>query len=371
MYIILGSDGKEYGPVSQEQIIAWLNENRVDRNTQTKRQGEESWHRLGDMPEFASYQSASSASSASYAGSGSGYTSSTAQGYESIDMSQLEPSNPLTEDYQIDLGLCMSRGFELLKKNYWPCFGAVALAILGLILINIPGLALRVFGAFANLVSPAIGVGVAATGALLQIVPQMLLAQVFEGGLYIFFFKLLRNQNPQATDGLLAGFRKPHFGPLVVFGLLQSLILVAALLIPMGISLLAAFGLSLPFGGIFHDKPSATALILFFGCFFIGLIIALCIMYYFFVGYMFAPMLIVDRSMGAWQAMEYSRKVINKHWFWVFAVFIVLKLLSAVGIVACYIGYLFTAPFFYAAIVYAYFDIFYKLKHSPSNASIT
>ena len=349
MYTILGSDGKEYGPVSQEQILTWLAENRVDRATSCKRQGEADWHRVGDMSEFASYQSR---------------TSTPSDTMTLINMEQLEAADPVVEDYSVDLGLCMSRGFELLKKNYWLCFGAVALVILSLILINAPGIALRFFGIFAGMISPALSMPIMVTGSLLQIAPQILLGQVFEGSLYLFFFRLMRGQPAVATDGVLAGFRKPYFGSLVILGLLMTLIFATAVFIPIIVSLAVGFVLSLPFGGMFQQHPSAGAVIAFVSCMAIGILAALCIVYYFFVGYLFAPMLIVDRNMGGWQAMEYSRKIVNKHWWWMFAIFIVLKLLAAFGFMACYIGYLFTAPFYYAAIVYAYHDIFYKQKPS-------
>src|ERR1022692_1024009 len=54
MYKIIGTDQKECGPVTPEQIRQWIAEGRV--NAQTKVQSGESadWKCLGDVPEFAS-----------------------------------------------------------------------------------------------------------------------------------------------------------------------------------------------------------------------------------------------------------------------------------------------------------------------------
>ncbi len=53
MFTIIGADGKEYGPVSADQIREWLAQNRLNLTMQIRRDGETAWHRLGDLPEFA------------------------------------------------------------------------------------------------------------------------------------------------------------------------------------------------------------------------------------------------------------------------------------------------------------------------------
>ena len=54
MFTIIGADGKEYGPVTAEQIKQWMAENRLTPEMQGRRVGEQGWQRLGDFPEFAS-----------------------------------------------------------------------------------------------------------------------------------------------------------------------------------------------------------------------------------------------------------------------------------------------------------------------------
>ena len=52
MFSIMGGDGKEYGPVSVDQVKRWLAEGRANLDTQVRRVGEEQWRRLGDCGEI-------------------------------------------------------------------------------------------------------------------------------------------------------------------------------------------------------------------------------------------------------------------------------------------------------------------------------
>jgi len=53
MYKIIGADGKEYGPVSAEQLRQWLNEGRVNQQTRVLAEGVTDWQKLGEIAEFA------------------------------------------------------------------------------------------------------------------------------------------------------------------------------------------------------------------------------------------------------------------------------------------------------------------------------
>jgi uncharacterized RDD family membrane protein YckC len=54
MFIIIGGDGKEYGPVTAEQVRTWINAGRANLDTKAKALGSEEWRRLGDYAEFNS-----------------------------------------------------------------------------------------------------------------------------------------------------------------------------------------------------------------------------------------------------------------------------------------------------------------------------
>ena len=53
MFKILGADGKEYGPVTVDQIKKWISEGRANNETMAQRAGETIWQPIGQCPEFA------------------------------------------------------------------------------------------------------------------------------------------------------------------------------------------------------------------------------------------------------------------------------------------------------------------------------
>src|ERR1044071_5494859 len=53
MYRILGADGKEYGPVSAEQLRIWITEGRANANTRARAETEPNWKSLAQFPEFS------------------------------------------------------------------------------------------------------------------------------------------------------------------------------------------------------------------------------------------------------------------------------------------------------------------------------
>ena len=52
MFIIIGGDGKEYGPATVQQVRSWIDGGRANLDTQARAPGSEEWRRLGDFVEF-------------------------------------------------------------------------------------------------------------------------------------------------------------------------------------------------------------------------------------------------------------------------------------------------------------------------------
>jgi len=50
----LGSDGKEYGPVTVGNVIEWIRDGRANLATKAKRDRDDEWKTLGDFTEFSS-----------------------------------------------------------------------------------------------------------------------------------------------------------------------------------------------------------------------------------------------------------------------------------------------------------------------------
>lgn len=53
MYRIIGADGREYGPVSAEQLRQWMTEGRVNHQTRVRVEDSADWKTLADVPEFS------------------------------------------------------------------------------------------------------------------------------------------------------------------------------------------------------------------------------------------------------------------------------------------------------------------------------
>lgn len=53
MFIIIGGDGREYGPVTAEQIRVWIAAGRANLETRAKAAGSDEWRTLGDFAEFS------------------------------------------------------------------------------------------------------------------------------------------------------------------------------------------------------------------------------------------------------------------------------------------------------------------------------
>lgn len=53
MYRIIGKDGQQYGPVTAEQLRAWIAENRANAQSLANVEGAPEWRPLGSFAEFA------------------------------------------------------------------------------------------------------------------------------------------------------------------------------------------------------------------------------------------------------------------------------------------------------------------------------
>jgi uncharacterized membrane protein len=156
------------------------------------------------------------------------------------------------------------------------------------------------------------------------VVAGLALNYVFWGGLDWFFLKMIRGQPVEVADAF-AGFSK-SFVPLMLFSL------VGQLLTGIGFILCILPGLYLMIAWL-----------------------------------LFTALLIMDRKLDFWPAMELSRKVVSRHWFGVFGLFLVSLLVIIAGILALGIGVFIAMPVAVAAIVYAYEDIFNGGPKAPAD----
>jgi uncharacterized membrane protein len=96
---------------------------------------------------------------------------------------------------------------------------------------------------------------------------------------------------------------------------------------------------------------------------FLGVLLVCMIpMIYLQVNWMFTLPLIIDRRMDFWSAMKASWKMVNKHWWLLFGLTILIGLLNLGGLLLCCVGVVFTAPIGIGALMYAYETIFSEAR---------
>jgi hypothetical protein len=298
MYKIIGADQKEYGPVSVEQLRQWINEGRVNAQTLVRPEGETEWKPLSAFAEFAG-----TTATASVGGPVSPGMAGVAMPVEVI----------LGRDYELDIGGCIVRSWELLKQNFWPVVG------ISLLIFAVSGIINQIIGLASG---PALRGAILrrhiSPGGLSVIIGTSVLGSpvytVLMGGLFKYYLKLIRAEGPTIADAF-AGF-SPTAGQLILLGLVNGLLTT------------------------------------------IGYLLCVIPGVYLSVSWIFALPLVMDRAMPFWDAMELSRKVVGKHWFIIFAFLLVIGLLAGCGILACCVGIFVTIPIASIALLYAYEDIF-------------
>lgn len=130
MYRIIGADGQPYGPVTGEQLRQWINEGRVSGRTQVQMEGTENWQPLAAVPEFTDIF-------ATGTGSNPPMTPSLLPPPPTTP-----PPNPdelvaavLARNPSIDIGSCISRGWNLVFERFWL---SVGVGFVCLVLANVP-----------------------------------------------------------------------------------------------------------------------------------------------------------------------------------------------------------------------------------------
>ncbi|HTY88210.1 MAG TPA: DUF975 family protein [Candidatus Acidoferrum sp.] len=317
MYLIIGGDQKEYGPITADELRQWIAEGRLNAQSRVKAESDAGWRPLSAFPEFANSLAAAPAPSAQQ------------------PPPLAPPADWLERDYHLDIGGCLSRGFDLLKSQ----FGVVFVAMLLFIVIEFL---------------------IAGLGAIPFIGPVFSLANLFIagpllGGVFYVFLQAIRRRPTHAGE-VFMGFRRQFiqlFLGKLVSGLLAGLCMIPFIIV----WLVLFFGLLAAHQA--RSSPLRPAELLALLPIAIPVfLICLVPTIYLQVRWVFTLPLIIDRQMDFWTAMKASWKMVGKHWWSVFALFLLIGLLNLAGFCVCCVGVLFTAPVGYGALMYAYETIF-------------
>ena len=296
MFTIIGGDGKEYGPVSAEQIRSWIESRRANLDTKAKALGSEEWRRLGDYAEFNDHLTPP----------------------EPVVVTQPSPTPPPVGDVDakafaadviararpLDVMGCMERGWEVLKANFWAVVGTTFLVIMFEALISklcgyLPGPQYHV--------TDKIVLGMDTWASVLIDAP-------IYGGLYYYILKKARGQPTEINEAFGAMGR--FFVPLFLAGIVSSL------LTGIGCVLLILPGIYLA------------------------------------VAYSFAKLLVIDRQMPFWTALEVSRRVVSSQWFSVLGLWLLATFVAVLGLIGLVIGVFITIPILFTSTACAYDDLF-------------
>jgi hypothetical protein len=180
MYTIIGGDGKEYGPVTADQVRSWIAAGRANLETKVKAEGSEEWRRVADFPELAPPAPQAAAPAA------------------------VVPAAVVLPGRAADLDIlgCYERSWNLLKSDFWPTVGVSFVIML---LLSALGYGQHEGVFFLTLIF---------TGALM-------------GGWYYYFLLKIRGQ-PATLGDAFAGFTRAFLN-LVLLGIVKSLIVTVGL----------------------------------------------------------------------------------------------------------------------------------------------
>jgi hypothetical protein len=297
MYKIIGADLQEYGPSSAEELRQWVREGRADGRSMVRAEGTTEWKPLSSFPELAAALGESPLA---------GQPPPAPKDPASL------PDDIRERDWDLDIGSCVGRSWGLIQRQFWPVVGVSLVVFLAIGGIN------EIIGMFSRPAMNELMAGHFSVSGILMVTLTSLISlpvqTVFTAGLFRYYLKLIRGEDAEFGDAF-AGFQGALV-PLISLGFVQNLLVIA---------------------GIF-----------------------LCVVpgIYLGIAWAFSMVLVIDKRMDFWPAMELSRKVVSKHWFIIFGLVLLNGLISVSGFVACCIGVFVTAPIALGSLLYAYEDLF-------------
>lgn len=240
----------------------------------------------------------------------------------------------LARDYTVEIGSCISEGWQMVKGNMGIVAGASLLAYMAFMI---------------SCMIPYLGT-----------LATLFLTGPFMGGLWLFYIRKMRGESATVGEAF-AGFG-PKFVQLMLAGLVKILITWGVMLVAF-IPVILFIGI----GGILSHTysmaaPPSIAMIIV-GIFFV--LVGFAAMTYLSVSWLFLFPLVIDKNVPFWPAFQLSRKMVAKQWWMTFLLTIVLGIVATLGAFALIIGLLITAPVAFAALAAHYQKVFGDLKPEP------
>ena len=311
-----------------------------------KGDGDKAWRTLGSFPEFK----------AAFGPSPLGNTP------PAFGHSAAAPASTdfLERDYELDIGGCITRSFELMKTNFGTLFGGF------LLVIALIALASVIINGLATLVLPAHSAVFREVGRLVAAGLLAPLTGPLMAGFYWLYIRLNRGETANTGD-VFAGF-KQNFKDLFLGNLIISLVSGLCVAPYMIVNDTKMMPILEKIQQVQHTNPDELQSLLpqlWSGMFASLPLFLVCMIpaMYLAINWQFALPLILDKQMAFWPAMMASWKQVHKHWWQVFGLVIVVGLVGAAGLLGCCIGVIFTFPIGMGAVMIAYETIFGARKN--------
>lgn len=335
-YIIIGGDGREYGPISESELRQWFAEGRLNGGTLVKAVSDAEFRPLAIFPEFASLLTASTA----------------------------QPNAPwssaaLTDDYQLDLAHCVSSGWDLTRRHFGLLFMALLtlwatkLALGSLVNVILISALAKIFS------SPAATVSL---GFLLVVLNAPVIGPLM-GGVCLVCLRVGRGQ-PAGLGEVFTGFKTSWVNLFWVALVVETLTALCAA--P------ASYVSAVKINPIVQQLqtlqtqnagPDAfthlmSQMLSAYGSNLPVLLACLVPVTYVTVCWQFALPLVIDKHLSVGSALKLSWQRVHQHWWQVFGLTILAGLVSLSGVLGCGVGVVLTLPIGLAISMRGYETIF-------------
>jgi hypothetical protein len=295
MYKIIGGDGKEYGPVSFEEICQWISEGRANAGTLVHAEDSTEWKPMETLPEFA--QALGAAASL----------------FPSLVLGESQAVNAGEAafgagEHRLNMGGCFEQGWDLMRNHPVIILGASGLVLL--IQLTIASV-FPVYPVELNL--PPLYSHRIVDVPVWAAVVDVLIRGILYGGLMALLLRLIRG-HPYDLNSLLADVQ-----PVVPQLVLASV--VSTVLMSLGFLLFVLPGIYLA------------------------------------VAWAFTYPVLVDNKCSFWSAMELSRRTVTHQWWKVFGLMLAIGGLNLFAAWLHDLCLFLSLPFSMAILACAYVDL--------------
>ena len=311
-YIIVGGDGKEYGPVSGAEVTQWITGDRANGDTRIKEKGAEEWQRLRDLELFDR-------------ATGTPIPPTLSESSSDPQITEAQLIEELADrPHTFSVRECLGLGWRLTREN----FGLFILTYLCLVLVSMLA-------------------GMIPLGSLLVSGP-------IAGGMYLIFLRRLRGEHAEIGQ-LFAGF-KEAFWPLFLtylFITVVVLLLFFVLLLPLTVVIVIV--VLYASGGV-GDDPAAIRDVVYLSSLFLGLGMLALMVLTTTLGEMlgFSILLVMDRKMEPAEAFKATWKITRQCWGKFLGLSLVLITINLAGVLLCCLGLLIAVPLTIATMTVIY-----------------